>query len=726
MLLLWAILFGFATGNFAENYGVPHLFLFPEYLGRTDAVAHFIVGFAIGGFIMAYNIASYIINGHRFPFIATLSRPFAKYALNNSILPVTFLVTYSIYLAVYQSYQELVPSFEVALHLLSFYGGVLLFISISITYFFSTNVSINQLVKSPKNKLKAVRMAPTQNIFNRQEKWYVIGDQQSKWKVVTYLSNPFKIGLARDIFHYDDAMLKRVFAQNHINASLFEVLVVISIIFFSLYRETPLFALPAGASIVLFFTLLLMLGSALYSWLKGWSIFAFVVLLLGVNQLSKYNDFAFVNFAYGLDYQSVPAEYNNQILKQFSTDSLAFEQDTKHHESILNRWKKKNVAVQKQAKKPKLIIVNCSGGGLRASLWSFTVLQHLEEQCETGFFPKVHLITGSSGGMLGAAYFRDLYFQQIADQNINLSDSIYRRNISKDILNPIALNLALHDWFFRIRNFEYSNQFYPKDRGYAFERQLSDNSERLLDKQLVDYAEPEFNSDIPLMMLSPVVNNDGRRLIISSQPSSFMTKINLLDNLNTVSLVESVEFRKLLKNHQADSLSFLTALRMSATFPYVLPNVSLPTEPRIEIVDAGVRDNYGFYNTVRYITAFKDWINENTSGVIVVQIRDRYKTVDIERDPDPTYLESLTNPISRVYGNFLQMQDYNQDEIIHQTSALLKNKLSIVNFQLKRTKNQNISLSLHLTEREKQKIIQSIYEPENQAALEILELLLNQ
>ncbi|MAX81400.1 MAG: hypothetical protein CL843_14665 [Crocinitomicaceae bacterium] len=721
MLVLWLMLFGFITQSFAVNYGIPNLFLFPEYLGKTDILAHFILGFSIGGFIMAFNIASYIINGIRFPFIATLSRPFAKYTLNNFIIPFSFIALYIYKLYFHQIYKELIDPVNVWFHILSFLGGVLLFIVLSLSYFFSTNISIDKLIKRKPTHTRPVRLAPAKNIFGKSEKWYSFVGVKREWKIYTYLSNPFKIALARNVKHYDEQMLRTVFAQNHINASLFELIVVFSIIFFGFYRETPLFALPAGASILLFFTLVLMLSSAIYSWMKGWSTLILILILFGVNQLSKNNDFAYLNYAYGIDYTEEPAPYNNQVLKAFSKDTSAFIADTQRHKEILNQWLENNK--RSDGKKPKLIFVNCSGGGLRASLWSLWGLQYLDTAVDGGFMKRVHLITGSSGGMVGAAYLRDVYFQSLQDSSYYIHNPALLSDISQDILNPVALNIALHDWFFRIRTFDYAGHRYPKDRGYAFERQLSLNTHRLLDKQLQDYREPEYFADIPLLMLSPVINNDGRRMIISSQPASFMTKTKVLDNLNTISLVESVEFSRLMQNHGADSLSYLTALRMSATFPYVLPNVSLPTTPRIEVADAGIRDNYGFYNTVRYITTFKDWINENTSGVIIVQLRDRYKTVDIDEDPDPTLFESMINPVARVYGNYLQMQDYNQDEILHQTSALLNDKLSIINLQLKRTKKENISLSWHLTKEEKERIINSIYEPENQSAIEIIKLL---
>ena len=51
----------------------------------------------------------------------------------------------------------------------------------------------------------------------------------------------------------------------------------------------------------------------------------------------------------------------------------------------------------------------------------------------------------------------------------------------------------------------------------------------------------------------------------------------------------------------------------------------MPTEPSIEVMDAGVRDNLGLHTSINYIDKFKHWIGDNTSGIIIVQIRDKEK-----------------------------------------------------------------------------------------------------
>ena len=83
-------------------------------------------------------------------------------------------------------------------------------------------------------------------------------------------------------------MIEKVFAQNHINASYFEIVLIVSFILIGLFRDTPILNIPAGASIFLLFTLLIMLFSVFYSWFKGWTLTMLIVAVLGFNYLSNH------------------------------------------------------------------------------------------------------------------------------------------------------------------------------------------------------------------------------------------------------------------------------------------------------------------------------------------------------------------------------------------------------------------------------------------------------
>ena len=123
-------------------------------------------------------------------------------------------------------------------------------------------------------------------------------------------------------------------------------------------------------------------------------------------------------------------------------------------------------------------------------------------------------------------------------------------------------------------------------------------------------------------------------------------------------------------------MRLLTALRMNATFPYVLPNVWLPSEPVIDVMDAGLRDNYGPETVVRFVQVFEDWIKENTSGVVLIQIRDRivggwdhpYESTDIT--------ELFTKPFLILQFNWYKMQDYNQNDLMSLTQQTMGGRFS--------------------------------------------------
>lgn len=101
---------------------------------------------------------------------------------------------------------------------------------------------------------------------------------------------------------------------------------------------------------------------------------------------------------------------------------------------------------------------------------------------------------------------------------------------------------------------------------------------------------------------------------------------------------------------------------MNGTFPYVLPNVCLPSEPIIEVMDAGVRDNYGMETTLNYMMHFSDWIRDNTSGVIILQLRDKFKT-NAEDTIYPPDFKVDVSPLSAILGNVATPHNYVQDNL---------------------------------------------------------------
>ena len=79
-----------------------------------------------------------------------------------------------------------------------------------------------------------------------------------------------------------------------------------------------------------------------------------------------------------------------------------------------------------------------------------------------------------------------------------------------------------------------------------------------------------------------------------------------------------MDISRLFKGMDAMDVKFTSVLRMNATFPYITPRVFLPTEPTIEVMDAGMRDNFGMQTTVRFLHVFKDWLNAIPEPIITL------------------------------------------------------------------------------------------------------------
>lgn len=711
LLTYWLLLFYMVLGDLKSRFGTPYLFLDPEYMGHVGLRSFFIMGFTTGSFIMVFNMSSYIINGFRFPFIATLSRPFMKYCINNFILPALFVVVYLTRLISFQVYYEYKGIGPILINTLGFLLGLSVIILLTLTYFFRTNQDIIRMFgmeasdENPNNPF-AEHVVTEKDGRKFLLRFSIKG--RKLWRVDTYLSSFSKVMLVRKTDHYQPEMIEKIFKQNHLNAAVIEIIVFVSFIVLGLFKDYTFFQIPAGASVILIFAMFIMVSSAFRFWMRTWSAFAFLALILIINWISQSGFFYPENKAYGMQYSS-KADYSLHSLNALSTDA-SMKNDMNENIALLEKWKSKFYD------KPKLVLVNVSGGGLRASMWTFRVMQVCDSLLSNTFIESTNLISGASGGMIGAAYYRELYLRHRLGLEKKFRDDSKLYNTSKDLLNPIIFSITVSDLFFNFQKFKEGNERHSKDRAYVFEKQLNSNVRNVFDKRLKDYKNAEREAIVPMMIFSPTIVNDGRRLLISPHNISYLNHDISKPDFNFVSAVDGVEFRRLFKNQRADDIKFSSIIRMSATFPYILPAVSMPSTPTIQIMDAGMRDNTGLKTSLRYVYVFRKWIEENTSGVIMIDIRDSHKIRPVEPAPRKSLLENLVTPLGNIYGNLLTIQDYNMDEEYYYAKSWFNGKLDYITFELP-TKEQEISLSWHLTTREKNSIYNTIGLESNKVAL---------
>ena len=727
LMLSWIVLFAMITGNFGKYLGIPYLFLDPEYLNRVNFTSFFILGASLAGFTTAFHITSYINDGHRFSFVGALPKPFTKFAINNSIIPVAFFVLYLTEVISFQRNNEYTTGNELALNVAGLISGYITMTLVFFIYFWLTNKDIFKYVvcridEKIKQSVKVTRASAMKKLDIARKK---------QVRVDNYVDFDFRVKKVEENPFYDRGTILQVFDQNHFNLVVIELLIFALVLLLGIFKDYGAFQLPAAASFVIFLTIFVMLEGAFEYWFGGWSGTAALVLFLLVNYLVGQEFFTKKYEAFGLDYQSIPAAYSVEQLNALN-DSTNMEEDRAATLVALNNWR------AQFSSPPKMVFLCVSGGGKRAALWTLNTLQKADSLTQGKLMRQSVLITGASGGLIGASYFRELKLREQQGEDIRPYAAIHRAKISTDNLNPLIFSLLANDLFVGLTEFTYAGNPYRRDRAYTFEEQLNQITEGLMDKPISAYRAPELAGHIPTVILTPTIINDGRKLFIAARPVSFMNYDAEALKHYPLKKFSGIDFHRLFADQGADSLRFLSALRMSATFPYITPNTTLPTDPPVQIMDAGISDNFGVSDAVRFLYAFREWIAANTSGVVIISIRDSPKLGKINPKTGQTIMDDLTQPISSVYNNFENFQDINSDMLVGHAHSWFNGAIDRIDIQYQaenytpilqkmdsiRQNSARASLSWRLTTREKQGIVNAIHSTANQEQLKKLKTLL--
>jgi hypothetical protein len=173
-----------------------------------------------------------------------------------------------------------------------------------------------------------------------------------------------------------------------------------------------------------------------------------------------------------------------------------------------------------------------------------------------------------------------------------------------------------------------------------------------------------------------VASNDGNLLVSRERTEATADKA---DNYSR----EALELFHLFPEAR-DRLKLATAVRLSASFPYLSPAAHLPTRPRRRVVDAGYYDNYGTNIAAAWVFSGMNekWLRDNATGVLLVQVRD----VPSEQDrrmggtpPDRSTLlsrglEQLTTPPEGLWHMRESSSSFRNDGQLEQLSQLFREK----------------------------------------------------
>lgn len=310
--------------------------------------------------------------------------------------------------------------------------------------------------------------------------------------------------------------------------------------------------------------------------------------------------------------------------------------DSGEHELLDDREVLKAWAGQLQkaqgGRKPKLVLVTATGGAYRASFWTTTVLERLAcEPALAGFLNHVRLITGASGGMVGAAYVVAMLeqpkpgdgYSTTVDATEQLKTDCKGDSLSAVVQRLIGGDLPRALW----------PRAQTKDRG----RTLEDQWKKLDQVTFKNLREGEKAGWRPSLILSPMIVETGRRLLFSNLDLYGLTDIQARNRKRVSIEKEDLDSLPAKGGHRRLSRSAVeffrafpevyrsfqvkVAVRMNASFPYVSPAVSLPVDPPRRVVDAAYYDNYGVNLAAAWAFMNREWIREHTSGLALVQIR---------------------------------------------------------------------------------------------------------
>jgi hypothetical protein len=710
LLLFWMIIILTVQGSFASHFGANTLFLAPEYLDKIGFRSMTLLGAAMGIFVMSWHITTFIIHSKRMPFIGATRQAFLKYCINNSLLPLGFFVYYSAKSIEFQRVEEEASWAAIIIMQLGFYLGFLLMLVASFAYFFRVG----------RDLLKTVLVTLTNPSHVRELIPYDGLDFEFDMiQADTYLTETLEIEHIDQLEKYHPRLLNTVLRRHHRNAVSATIFALIILLVLGVFMEEPVLRIPAGAGFLMLFAVLMGIVGAVKYFLRSWEIFGWVLFAVMLGWMVQRHWFDLRSIAYGMDYKTeagkVPA-YNYETLKA-TFNPQRYMADKARGIAQLDAWK----ARQKDSLPP-LVIISVSGGGSRAAYWTFRALQYADSASGGALSRQSTMLTGASGGMIGAAYWRSLHQKAVTiGDSDNVYAAKYQEAIGKDLFNAIIFSFVAVDLISPFNKITIGPYSYTKDRGYAMEQELIRNTEGGLGGRLADYAVDERNGLIPQMIVNGSIVNDGRKLLISSQPVGYLTQPAYSLNDTATPVIDAVDFATLFASQNPYNMRLATALRMNATFPFVLPVVKLPSNPQMNVMDAGLRDNFGVEVASRWLHVFSEWLNKNTREVIWLQIRDTREHDVLPASTQDRLGAMLGDPLFVIQNKWEPFQSHSQSYVKEYAADLFEGRMRFVTLQyVSRKPEKTAKLNFHLTRQEKEDLYEAIYSTRNKAEMDTL------
>jgi len=343
-----------------------------------------------------------------------------------------------------------------------------------------------------------------------------------------------------------------------------------------------------------------------------------------------------------------------------------------------------------------LVVVATSGGGIRAQIWTTAVLGAVERMIPE--FPyRTRVVTGASGGMVGAAYYVGTLEPPAArwghgQDGQPLPVERLVEISSHDSLTPTARTLCFRDLPRQILPF-----LGGRDRGETLQRTWIRNSggeSSAYRRPLRDLEAGEMAGWCPSLIFTPALLEDGRRLFMSNLTLAPLTVSHMprpTDPSDRPPGGSSLEYDEAMEQGEAgtggeqritlsgieariieDRLNYrfdlATAARLNATFPMISPPIAMPVD-RVQwsLGDAAYYDNYGMNVAVRWLERHRDLLTtwrqqRRLQGVLVLQIISSEDPRESKPASEPKWSDGWMTPVTGFLVNGFQKIVHSSDE----------------------------------------------------------------
>jgi len=153
----------------------------------------------------------------------------------------------------------------------------------------------------------------------------------------------------------------------------------------------------------------------------------------------------------------------------------------------------------------------------------------------------------------------------------------------------------------------------------------------------------------------------------------------------------------------------------------------MPSAPEMNIMDAGLRDNFGTESAMRYLSTFRQWIQENVSEVVYIQIRDTRQYEPSKGNEQNSMSGMMLDPMFAIQQKWSAFQTYHQSYLEdYLMDCFPKEQFRKITLQyIPQDKDKSAALNFHLTGREKKDLLESVMNADNQKGFAAIAKMLN-